>query len=124
MIWNSSITEEDSIKLERVQKNACRNILKDTYENYDNALGVLCIDSLVKRREKLILAYGRKCTILEQTKELFPRNENTDTLKLRARDKYIVTQANTERFKNSTMPYIQRMMNEKENHTSHYDCKG
>ena len=27
VIWHSSLTEEDSQKLERVQKNACRNIL-------------------------------------------------------------------------------------------------
>ena len=119
VIWHSSLTEEDSTKLERVQKNACRNILKDKYENYSSALGVLCIDSLVKRREKLILAYGQKCLTLDQTKELFPRNENIDTFKLKTRDKYIVTQANTERLRNSTVPYIQRMMNEKEKYTSH-----
>ena len=64
--------------------------MKDKYKNYYNALRVCCIDSLVKRREKLILAYGRKLLLLEQTKELFPQNENTGTLKLRTRDKYIL----------------------------------
>ena len=107
------------MRLERAQKNACRNILREKYENYDSALEVLCIDSLVKRREKLILAYGRKCLKLEQTRELFPVNENIPTLKLRTRDKYTVTPANTERLKNSTVPYIQRMLNEKEKHNSH-----
>ena len=55
-----------------------------------------CTDSLVKRNEKIILAYERICPTLEQTKELFPRNENIDTLKLRTRDKYTFTQSNTE----------------------------
>ena len=53
-------------------------------------------DSLVKRRKKFIIAYERKCLTLEQTKELFSRNENIDTLMLRSIDKYTVTQANTE----------------------------
>ena len=119
VIWHSSLTEEDSMRLERVQKNACRNILREKYENYDSALEVLLIDSLVKRREKLILAYGRKCLKLEQTIELFPINKNIPTLKLRTRDKYTVTPANTERLKNSTVPYIQRMLNEKEKNNSH-----
>ena len=112
VIWHSSLTEEDNQKLERVQKNACRNILKEKYESYENALDVLCIDSLFKRREKLILAYGRKCLTLDQTKEFFPLNDNMDTLKLRNRNKYRVTEGNTERFRNSTIPYIQRILNE------------
>ena len=78
-----------------------------------------CSHHLVTRREKLILAYGRKCLKLEQTRELFPINKNIPTLKLRTRDKYIVTPANTERLKNSTVPYIQRMLNEKEKDNSH-----
>ena len=66
----------------------------------------------IERRKKLLLALGRKCLKLDQTKELFPLNENIDTLKLRTRGKYRVTETNTERFKNSTVPCIQRMLNE------------
>ena len=60
------------MKLERVQKNACRNILKEKYESYKNSLRVLSIDTLFERRKKLLLAFGRKCLKLDQTKELFP----------------------------------------------------
>ena len=67
----------------------------------------------------VLTPYITNNTYINQTKELFPRNENDDTFKLRTRDKYIVTQANTERLRNSTVPYIQRMMNEKEKYTSH-----
>ena len=38
VIWYSSITEEDREDLERVQKNACRNILKEKYLNYELSL--------------------------------------------------------------------------------------
>jgi hypothetical protein len=114
VIWHNSITEEDNMKLERVQKNACRNILKEKYESYENSLRVLSIDTLFERRKKLFLAFGRKCLKLDQTKDLFPLNENLDTIKLRTRGKYKITETNTERFKNSTVPCIQRMLNEKE----------
>ena len=39
----------------------------------------------------------RKCFTLDQTKEFFPLNDNMDTLKLRNRNKYRVTEGNTER---------------------------
>ena len=72
VIWHNSLTEEDNMKLERVQKNACRNILKEKYESYENSLRVLSIDTLFERRKKLLLAFGRKYLKLDQTKELFP----------------------------------------------------
>ena len=93
-------------------KECLQEYIKEKYEFYENSLRILCIDSLFQRREKLLLAFGRKCPRLEQTKELFPLNENIDTLKLRTRGKYRITETNTERFKNSTVPCIQRMLNE------------
>ena len=43
VIWHSTLTEEDRMSLERVQKNALRNILKEKYETYENALTTLKI---------------------------------------------------------------------------------
>ena len=83
----------------------------DKYETFKNALDVLCIDSLFKRRDKLILAFGRKSLTLDQTKETLPLNDNMNTLKFWNRNKYRVRKGNTERFKNSTIPYIQRILN-------------
>ena len=76
---------------------------------FGNLLRILCIDSLFQRREKLLLAFGRKGLKLDQTRDLFPLNENIDTLKLRTRGEYRITETNTECFKNSTVPCIKRM---------------
>ena len=54
VIWHGTLSEEDNVNLERVQKNALRNILKDKYENYENARRVLKIKTLYERREKLL----------------------------------------------------------------------
>ena len=99
------------MNLERVQKNALRNILKDKYENYDNARAVLKIETLYERRRNLLRVFGKKCLMLEQTKELFPLNDRDLTMQTRNQEKYKILHANTERLKNSTVPYIQRMLN-------------
>ena len=102
------------MSLERVQKNALRNILKEKYETYENALKMLQIETLFERREKLIKAFGKKCLRLDQTKDLFPINENQQGMETRNREMFQVIHANTERLKNSTVPYIQRILNQRE----------
>ena len=111
VIWHSTLSEEDSINLERVQKNALRNILKEKYENYENARNILKIETLTERRENLIKAYAKKCLQLEQTRDLFPLNNKEHQMRTRNTEKYMVLHANTERLRNSTVPYIQRVLN-------------
>ena len=71
------------------------------------------MDSLHLRREKLLYSFGKKCLILDQTKELFPKSHWSHYMKTRNQEEYLVTHNNAERFRNSTIPYIQRMLNEK-----------
>ena len=114
-IWHSSLTQEDSIALERVQKNAFRNILQERYISYENALKLLSMETLHKRREQLLLKFALKCTQLKETKELFPLNLTQNSMKTRHTEKYVVYHAHTERLKNSTVPYLQKILNEYEN---------
>ena len=85
--------------------------MKEKYENYDNARKVLKIETLHERRENLLKVFGKKCLLLEQTKELFPLNDRDLTMQTRKKEKYKILHANTERLKNSTVPYIQRILN-------------
>ena len=55
VVWHSSITLKQRAMLERLQKCAFRVILKNNYESYENALKVMNMDTLDKRREKLCL---------------------------------------------------------------------
>ena len=112
-MWHSTLTEEDSSNLERVQKNACRNILKDRYISYENAISVLKIPTLSQRRELLLYRFGKKCLYLDQMKHLFPLKEKPHCMKTRKEDIYYVLPAKTERLKNSTVPYLQKILNEK-----------
>ena len=49
VVWHSSITEEESTNIERVQKTALRIILGHTYTDYKSALEVTGLDNLSVR---------------------------------------------------------------------------
>ena len=83
VIWHSSLTEDNKNDLERVQKNAFRNILKQEYTDYETAQKKLNLESLHARREKLMVYFGEKCLKLEQTKDLFPRHSSEHNMNLR-----------------------------------------
>jgi hypothetical protein len=114
VIWHSTLTQEDCDSLERVQKNALRNILKERYIGYENSLHIVQLETLFKRREKLLYSFGKKSIHIEQTKHLFTRKKTIHEMNMRRPDIYEVIQANTERLRNSTVPYIQRLLNKKE----------
>ena len=61
---------------------------------------------------------------LEQTKHLFPLNQKDHCMKTRHTEKFKVIHGNAERLKNSTIPYIQRVLNEKHkgNSRKQSDC--
>jgi hypothetical protein len=99
------------VNLERVQKNALRNILKDKYVSYENARRFLKIETLYERRETLLKNFGKQCLKLEQTRELSPLNGINHRMQTRNKEKCKLVHANTERLKNSTVQYIQRMLN-------------
>ena len=59
-VWHSSLTKNNEIDLERVQKLALKVILKDKYGDYKSALRKLNIESLFDRRELLCLKFAKK----------------------------------------------------------------
>ena len=60
-VWHSSLTVEDSQDIERVQNSAVRIILKEEYNNYEDALDILNLETLSERREKISLKFARSC---------------------------------------------------------------
>ena len=112
-VWHNSLTLENFQDLERVQKNALKIILKDKYQSYSNALTKTGLSSLFERRSVLCLKFAKSCVKNEQTKDMFPLNpvKQDYQIETRSREKYQVTQAKTERLKNSAIPYMQGLLN-------------
>ena len=93
-----------------MQKSALKVILKENYLTYEHALETLMLGSLSDRREKMCIKFAKNCQKNELTKDLFPLNPNSG-LETRNQDKYKVLHANTDRLKNSAVPYLQRLLN-------------
>ena len=94
-----SLIEEDRISLERVQKNAFQNILQDKYISFENALDILGTETLLDRREKLLLKFGLKCTELKEEKNLFRLKKTHCIWKTRHPEKYEVYKLHEEKNK-------------------------
>ena len=111
IVWHSSLSEDDHIALERVQKIALRIILDSQYTDYRSALTQTNLDSLRSRRKYLCLKFAKTCVKKGKLKDLFPLiNKNVNT---RPHEKFHVTKAKTERLANkSAVPYLQRLLNE------------
>ena len=111
VVWNSSLTKENEEDLERVQRSAMRIIIGKHFENYDEALMEANLDSLKTRREHLCYKFAIKCTKSEKSKEMFPVRIKDHQMEIRNEEKFLVQHANTERLKNSAIPYMQRLLN-------------
>ena len=107
-VWHSSLTQNHVEMLERVQKASMRTIFRDKYESYEESLNQLKLDKLQVRREKLCMNFAKKSLQLDKFKQLFPLNNNRHT---RNSNKFLVKKYRTERAKNTSIPYMQSLLN-------------
>ena len=104
--------KENREDLERVQKAALKVILKKDYSNYKDALEITNLESLDDRRETIGLRFAKNCLKNQNFSKLFPMNSQKHVMKVRNPQKYRVNKANTERYKCSSIPYMQRLLND------------
>ena len=109
-VWHYSLTEEENSSLERVQKVACRLILQSQYQDYPQALKILDIETLAKRRSTLCLKFAKKSAKHHKACEMFPLN-NQHGHNTRKSAKFYVQPAKTSRLRDSSIPQMQRALN-------------
>ena len=112
VLWHSNLTEQNTSDIERIQKTAVKIILNDREISYEEALKRLNLDKLEKRRQKLCLSFAKKCLKIEKVKMFFPLHENNSRMITRNSEKFKVNKFNTERYRNSAIPYLQNLLNE------------
>ena len=112
IVWHSSLTEENIQDLSRVQKSACKLILKNNYHDYNTALTILDLETLSERRQKLCENFENKWVTNGSIS--FQRIDKTKYMNTRNTDNYIVQHCNTERLKKSAIPHMQRLLNQLE----------
>ena len=90
-------------------------ILKHEYTHYEKALDILNLDSLEERRTSLCLRFAIKCKNNPIISNLFKHKEKEHEMELRKTKRFDVNIAGTERYTNSAIPLMQRLLNEHEN---------
>ena len=83
------------------------------FDPYEDSLILVRLETLYQRRQKLLYSFGKKCINIEQTKHLFIKKKTEHPMSKRYQETFQVVHANTERLRNSTVPYIQRLLNKK-----------
>ena len=110
--FHSSLTQKLGNKTEAIQKTCLKVILDVMYVDYESDLEMCGIKSLHMRREQRSLQFAIKCTKHQTNKIMFPLNQSTYTHDKRNRERFHVNKAYTEAYRNSTIPYLQRKLNE------------
>ena len=70
------------------------------------------METLYERIERLGLNFAKKCLKNKKFSDMFPNNLNLSNISVRNKERYHVNRANTERYKHSAIPYLQRKLNE------------
>ena len=119
VVWHSSFTAENRQYIERVQKNALRIILKNEYTHYERTLDILNLESLEERQKHLSLKFALKSKPNQIISNLFKIKDKDHNMELRNTETFNVNIANTERYKNSAIPIMQRLLNDHEKQKQH-----
>ena len=114
VVWHSSLTRKNRKDLERLQKTAVKVILGKKSLSYKKDLEKLKLDTLEERRRKICLKFAKKCLQNEKVKNIFPINTSNYGIKTRKKNKFVVDQIKTERYKKSAIPYMLELLNNDE----------
>ena len=109
VVWHSSLTQQNIEDLARVQKSACKIILKNKYESYEKALILLDLEDLSDRRNKLCKDFAQKAARNGSIE--FALNNKSHTMNTRNQNIYKESHCNTQRLLQSAIPHMQRLLN-------------
>ena len=111
VVWHSSLTVDNQNDIERVQRTCLKVIMADMYISYQSALEMTGLKSLSDRREDRCQDFAKKCLKNPRLSHLFPLNP-VAAHEIRNREKFQVNFAKTETYKKSSIPYLQRKLNQ------------
>ena len=111
-VWHNGLSAVESNQLERIQKRALRIILGAQYTSYSEALTELGLLSLADRRHELCVKFATTCAQSERCLSWFPMNSRTHGMNLRRTNTYQERKFRTDRYGNSAIPSLTRLLNQ------------
>ena len=110
VVWHFSLTLHQENQLERIQKRALRTILAGGYESYQRALTACDLVSLKERREDLCRVFANK--LFKNFRHWLPESQSSNR-QLRHSNRLRELKCRTQRYKNSAIPQIIKLLNSK-----------
>ena len=110
-VYTSMLTVENISDIERVQKITLKVVLAERYTHYEHACTIFGTATLESRRRDLALNFALKCIKSEQHKHFFKQRTSL-YYKLRRIKSFEEPFCKTERYRNSPIPYLTRLLNE------------
>ena len=74
VVFHSSLTVEQSRKIENIQRTCLKIILSDMYIDYPAACEMTGLQTLAERRQSRLLTFSKKCLSHPETSRFFPFN--------------------------------------------------
>ena len=108
--FHSSLTAQQSDKLEKIQKTCLKVIMGEDYVDYRTALNYFGLQTLSERRLQRCLDFSLKCIKHPKNSRLFPQNSNFSD-KLKSSKPFKVNFARTSTYQDSAIPFCQKLLN-------------
>ena len=111
-MWHNTLTKDNINDLERTQKTFAKLVLENGYTTYEEALIKLNLVSLEDRRKKLCFNFAESGLRHNKLNDLLKERTRAHKMKVRNCEKYEVQFSNTERWRRSSIIYMQSLLNE------------
>ena len=112
VVWSSSISQAQSLSIERVQKRAMRLIAYPHVLPYTDLLDAFNMHTLSVRRNQLIMRFGNALLVSERHRHLLPlTHQSISGRNLRNSHQLNIPYSRTQRYKMSPIPFMSRLLN-------------
>ena len=113
VVWHSTLTKQQNQNIENIQKLSLKIILGQEYSSYESALECTGLESLSQRRENRCLKFALQSLTHPIHRKMFPVNPQilNNQHATRNTEHFMVNKAKSESYKQSAIPYMQRMLN-------------
>ena len=112
--WSPSLNITQHHQLEKIQKRALRLIIGSAYTDYESAHNTLNLPRLSVKHEEALMKFGEGLLKHSRDRKLFPPDDPPPIRPAKHRNMLIPVKApRTDRFKNSAIPSIVRLLNSK-----------
>ena len=109
-VWNSALTGDEIVKIERIQKTACHIILGQSYGSYTAALKSLGLEKLSVRRRRICTKFAKKAQKHKKFTRWFRPTPPVTTRN--KKPKFYDVVCKTSRFEKSPLSYLTKILNQ------------